>query len=222
MKLSFKLKNSKLNYFKNIIQFKNWTNKKNSQNINNFMVKLQSSNFKIMRRKKMNLEKFIRDVNDFPKPGIIYKDITPALKNPETFKYIIDKMAEIISEWNFDVVIGPESRGFIFAAPVAYKLNKELIPVRKPGKLPYKTLSVSYDLEYGSTALEIHVDAVEKGKKVVIVDDVLATGGTLEAIVKLVEKSGGEVVGIISLAELTFLNPREKFKGIKIESLINY
>lgn len=170
----------------------------------------------------MDLKNYIRDIKDFPKPGIVYKDITPALKNAKTFNFIIDKMEEILENWDFDVVIGPESRGFIFAAPIAYKMNKEFVPVRKPGKLPYETFNISYKLEYGSTELQMHIDALKEGQKVVIVDDVLATGGTVEAIVKLIENAGGIVVGLVSLAELGFLNPRNKLQGIKVESLIIY
>src|SRR6056297_3789556 len=171
---------------------------------------------------KLNLENFVRDIPDFPKEGIVFKDITPALKSPEAFKYTIDKFQEIVKGWDFTAIIGPESRGFIYATPMAYNLKKSFIPVRKPGKLPAETISFSYDLEYGSNSLEMHKDAISKGDKVIIVDDILATGGTTEAIVKLVEKAGGEVIGALFFAELSFLNPREKLPGIKVESLIKY
>ncbi|MGM0641352.1 MAG: adenine phosphoribosyltransferase [Thermotogota bacterium] len=170
----------------------------------------------------MNLENYVRDIPDFPKEGIVFKDITPALKSPEAFKYTIDRFQELVKDWDFTAIIGPESRGFIYATPMAYNLKKSFIPVRKPGKLPSETISFSYDLEYGSNTLEMHKDAISKGDKVIIVDDILATGGTTEAIVKLVEKAGGEVVGALFFAELAFLNPREKLPGIKVESLIKY
>jgi len=171
---------------------------------------------------KLNLENYVRDIPDFPKEGIVFKDITPALKSPEAFKYTIDKFQELVKGWDFTAIIGPESRGFIYATPMAYNLKKSFIPVRKPGKLPAETISFSYDLEYGSNSLEMHKDAISKGDKVIIVDDILATGGTTEAIVKLVEKAGGEVIGALFFAELSFLNPREKLPGIKVESLIKY
>lgn len=170
----------------------------------------------------MDIKKYIRDVKDFPKEGVIFKDITPLLSNPEVFKFAIDSMIEDIKDWNFDTIIGPEARGFIFAAPLAYTMGKKFVPVRKPGKLPYKKISASYDLEYGSATLEMHIDAIEKGERVIIVDDVLATGGTTAAIVELVEKSGGIVEGIYNFAELSFLNPREKLNGLKVDSLIEY
>ncbi|TGG87972.1 adenine phosphoribosyltransferase [Geotoga petraea] len=170
----------------------------------------------------MKLKNYVRDIPDFPKEGIVFKDITPALKSPEAFKYTIDSFQELVKDWDFDAIIGPESRGFIYSTPMAYNLNKPFIPVRKPGKLPAETISFSYDLEYGSGILEMHKDAISKGDKVIIVDDILATGGTTEAIIKLVEKAGGKVVGALFLAELTSLNPREKLTEIKVESLIKY
>lgn len=157
------------------------------------------------------IKRLIRDIPDFPEKGVIFKDITPLLKNPRVFRISLDKISDLIDEWDFDCIVSPESRGFIFAAPLAYKMEKEFVPVRKPGKLPYKTYSISYELEYGKSTLEMHVDAIDKGEKVIIVDDVLATGGTTKAIIELVEKAGGIVVGVACLAELTYLNPRQNF-----------
>ncbi|HOO74673.1 MAG: adenine phosphoribosyltransferase [Thermotogae bacterium] len=171
----------------------------------------------------MNIRDFVRDIPDFPAEGVVFKDITPLLKSQEAFSWVINSMAEKIQDWNFETIIGPESRGFIFATPLSFKTGKGFVPVRKPGKLPYKTYSVSYDLEYGSNSLEMHTDALKKGERVIIVDDILATGGTIEAIIKLVEAAGGIVEGIVSFAELSFLNPRDKIrKDIKIESLVQY
>jgi adenine phosphoribosyltransferase len=168
------------------------------------------------------IKRFIRDIPDFPEKGVIFKDITPLLKNPRVFRTSLDKISDLIDEWDFDCIVSPESRGFIFAAPLAYKMEKEFVPVRKPGKLPYKTYSISYELEYGKSTLEMHVDAINKGEKVIIVDDVLATGGTTKAIIKLVEQAGGIVVGVACLAELTYLNPRQTLSDLEIASVIKY
>ena len=168
------------------------------------------------------IKKIIRDIPDFPEKGVMFKDITPLLKKPHVFKYALDSIAELINNWDFSCIVSPESRGFIFASPLAYKLEKELVPIRKPGKLPYKTYSISYELEYGSSILEMHIDAIEKGEKVVIVDDVLATGGTTKAIKKLVEDAGGIVVGVACLAELGYLNPRENLDDLRVASVIVY
>lgn len=168
------------------------------------------------------IKKFIRDIPDFPEKGVIFKDITPLLKNPKIFRFSLDKISDLIDKWDFDCIVSPESRGFIFAAPLAYKMEKEFVPIRKPGKLPYKTYSISYELEYGRATLEMHVDAIDKGEKVIIVDDVLATGGTTEAIRKLVEQAGGIVVGVACLAELTYLNPRQTLRDLEIASVIKY
>lgn len=168
------------------------------------------------------IKRFIRDIPDFPEKGVIFKDITPLLKNPRVFRTSLDKISDLIDEWDFDCIVSPESRGFIFAAPLAYKMEKEFVPVRKPGKLPYKTYSISYELEYGKSTLEMHVDAIDKGEKVIIVDDVLATGGTTKAIIELVEKAGGIVVGVACLAELTYLNPRQTLTNFEIASVIKY
>lgn len=170
----------------------------------------------------MDLNTLIRDVENFPKEGILFKDITPLLQDAKGLQESIDKMAESVQDVDFDIVIGPESRGFIFGVPLAYKLQKGFVPVRKPGKLPYETIGQSYDLEYGSNAIEMHIDAIKPGQKVIIADDLLATGGTTKAIVDLVEKLGGEVVKIVYLIELEGLNGRELLKGQNIVSLLKY
>lgn len=170
----------------------------------------------------MDLNTLIRDVENFPKEGILFKDITPLLQDAKGLQESIDQMAQAVQDVDFDVVIGPESRGFIFGVPLAYKLQKGFVPVRKPGKLPYETISQSYDLEYGSNTIEMHIDAIKPGQKVIIVDDLLATGGTTKAMVDLIEKLGGEVVKIVYLIELEGLNGRELLKGQNIVSLLKY
>ena len=170
----------------------------------------------------MYLNALIRDVEDFPKEGILFKDITPLLQDAKGLQESIDQMAREVQDVDFDLVIGPESRGFIFGVPLAYKLQKGFVPVRKPGKLPYKTIGQSYDLEYGSNTIEMHIDAIKPGQKVIIVDDLLATGGTTKAIVDLVEKLGGEVVKIVYLIELEGLNGRSILEGQNIVSLLKY
>lgn len=171
----------------------------------------------------MDLKSKLRHVMDFPKEGIDFIDITTVLQDREALKECIDKMKDEISKFGgFDLIVGPESRGFIFGTPLAYDLNKGFIPIRKKGKLPYKTISVEYQLEYGMDKLEMHEDAVKPGQKVVIVDDLLATGGTTEANIKLVEKLGGVVVGIVYFIELSFLKGRDKLKGYNIESVVQF
>lgn len=169
-----------------------------------------------------NLKKLIREVPDFPKPGINFYDITTLLKDPNGLKETIDALAEQFKGEQIDTVIGVESRGFIFAAPLAYHLGAGFVPVRKPKKLPAEKVSVSYDLEYGQDTLEVHKDAVGEGHKVLIVDDLLATGGTAKAVVDLVEGLGGEIVGLLFVVELDFLNGREKFNSYEVRALINY
>jgi adenine phosphoribosyltransferase len=169
-----------------------------------------------------NLKKLIREVPDFPKPGINFYDITTLLKDPEGLKQTIDALADNYKGEKIDTVIGVESRGFIFAAPLAYHLGAGFVPVRKPKKLPAEKVSVSYDLEYGQDTLEMHKDAVGEGHKVLIVDDLLATGGTAKAVVDLVESLGGEIVGLLFVVELDFLGGREKFNGYDVRSLIRY
>jgi len=166
------------------------------------------------------LKSYIRDIPDFPKKGIIFKDITPLLKEPKAFKRAVDEIAGEFKTEEIDLVLSVEARGFIFGAAVAYKLGVGLVPVRKKGKLPFKTHAVTYDLEYGQDTLEIHQDAIKKGANMLIVDDLLATGGTTRAVADLVEKLGGKVAGIAFVIELTALNGREKLKGYPIVSLI--
>ncbi len=164
------------------------------------------------------IESYIRDVPDFPKEGIVFKDITPLLSSPEGLKASIEGLAAFVDPASYDLVCGVESRGFIFGTALAHHLGKGFIPVRKPGKLPWKTASESYELEYGSDTIEIHVDAVESGKRVLMVDDLLATGGTMEAANKLVRKIGGEPVACLFVLELDFLGGRQKL-DVPIHSL---
>jgi adenine phosphoribosyltransferase len=175
-----------------------------------------------MKNVAVELKKLIREVPDFPKPGINFYDITTLLKDAKGFKTTIDSLLEIFKHEKIDTVIGIESRGFIFAAPIAYKLGAGFVPVRKPRKLPAEKVSVSYELEYGQDSLEMHKDAVGQGHKVLIVDDLIATGGTAKAVVDLVESLGGEVVGLAFVIELIFLNGRSKLNGYKVHSLLKY
>lgn len=168
------------------------------------------------------IKSLIRDVPNFPKEGIIFKDITPLLGDKEAFRESIDLLVDKIIGEAPDVIVAVESRGFIFGAPIAYKLHCGFVPVRKKGKLPYKTQQVEYELEYGVDVLEIHEDAFPKGAKVVIVDDLLATGGTSLAVVELVKKLGGEVSSLLFLIELSFLNGRDRLKDYVVHSLITY
>lgn len=170
----------------------------------------------------MNLKGKIRVIDNFPKEGISFKDVTTLLQDKEALKYTIDAIANSLKDKNIDIVIGPEARGFLFGAPVAYALGAGFVPVRKKGKLPYDTIGVSYDLEYGSDELEIHKDAIKPGQRVAIVDDLLATGGTIGSVAKLVEQVGGELVSIDFVIELTELNGRDKLKGYNIKSLVQY
>lgn len=169
-----------------------------------------------------SLRKLVREVPDFPKPGINFYDITTLLKDADGLKQTIDALYELCSGKSIDTVIGIESRGFIFATPLAYRLGAGFVPVRKPKKLPAEKVSISYDLEYGQDTLEIHKDAVGAGHRVLIVDDLLATGGTARAVVDLVESLGGEVAALLFVVELDFLKGRSKFDGHKVESLIRY
>jgi adenine phosphoribosyltransferase len=165
---------------------------------------------------------YIRNIPDFPKPGIQFKDITPLLGDPQIFREAVQALAEPFKDRGVQYVASIDARGFIFGGAMAYMMGVGFVPIRKKGKLPYRTYEVSYDLEYGSNTLTIHQDAFPPGSKVLICDDVLATGGTALATAKLVEKVGGEVVGITFLAELTFLNGREKLKGYDVHSLIAF
>ena len=169
-----------------------------------------------------NLKKLIREVPDFPKPGINFYDITTLLLDPEGLESTIDALTEQCRGMEIDTVIGVESRGFIFATPLAYQLGTGFIPVRKPKKLPSEKVSISYDLEYGQDTLEMHKDAVGKGHRVLIVDDLLATGGTARAVVDLVESVGGTVAALLFVVELDFLGGRSKFDGYDVRSLIHY
>jgi adenine phosphoribosyltransferase len=168
------------------------------------------------------VEDYVRSIPDFPEKGIIFRDITSVIQSPEGLKLAIDGINESLKDVDYDVVVGPESRGFIFGVPVAYANGKGFVPVRKKGKLPCETISEDYSLEYGTATIEMHKDAIVPGQKVVIVDDLIATGGTTEAIIKLIERLGGEVVKIVFLIELEGLNGREKLTGYDVDSVIKY
>lgn len=170
----------------------------------------------------MNLKEKIRIVENFPKEGISFKDISTLIGDGEAFRATIDMIVEELKDKNIDVIVGPEARGFIFGVPVAYALGVGFVPVRKKGKLPGETISVSYDLEYGSDTLQIHKDAIKKGQRVAIVDDLLATGGTIATVAKLVEEVGGEVASMDFVIELTDLNGRDKLEGYNVKSLVQY
>ncbi len=170
----------------------------------------------------MDLKEKIRSIPDFPKKGIIFRDITPLISDGSAFRQAVDEMANKYEGKKIDAILGAEARGFIFGAALAYKLGCGFIPVRKPGKLPYKTYKVSYDLEYGSNAIEMHTDAVKEGENILIVDDLVATGGTAKAQAKLIEDRGGIVAGFCFLVELEFLNPRKLLEGYDVISLIKY
>jgi adenine phosphoribosyltransferase len=164
----------------------------------------------------------IREIPDFPKPGILFYDITTLLKDPEAYREAIDLMIEPFGDVGVDLVVGMESRGFIFSGPIAYQLHAGLVPVRKLGKLPAETVSVEYALEYGSNTLEIHKDAIVPGQRILIVDDLLATGGTVRGTIELVERLQGQIVGLAFLVELLFLKGRERLQGYKTKSVIQY
>ena len=168
------------------------------------------------------IEEYVRSIPDFPEEGIIFRDVTSVIQDPDGLKLAIDGIDNLIKDLDFDVVVGPESRGFIFGVPVAYNFGKGFVPVRKKGKLPCETISAEYELEYGTATIEIHKDAIKKSQKIVIVDDLIATGGTTEAMIKLIEELGGEVVGIVFLMELEGLQGREKLKGYNVQSVIKY
>lgn len=168
------------------------------------------------------IEEYVRSIPDFPEEGIIFRDVTSVLQDADGLHLAIDLMQEKIKDLDFDVVVGPESRGFIFGVPIAYNLHKPFVPVRKKGKLPCETISMEYELEYGTATIEIHKDAIKPGQKVLIVDDLMATGGTIEAIIKLIGKLGGEVVGSVFLMELAGLEGRKKLEGQNVQSVIIY
>jgi len=169
-----------------------------------------------------SLRSLIREVPDFPKPGILFYDITTLLKDKLGFAMLIDALSEHYLEQDIDLVLGMEARGFIFGPAVAYRLNAGFVPVRKPGKLPAATTRVEYDLEYGSNTLEIHQDAIQKGQRVIIVDDLLATGGTAAATVKLAKSLGAQIAGLAFVVELDFLNGRKKLASSEVFSLLHY
>lgn len=169
-----------------------------------------------------SIEEYVRSIKDFPEPGIIFRDVTSILEDADGLHLAVDLMQEKLKDVDFDVVVGPESRGFIFGVPIAYNLHKSFVPVRKKGKLPCETVSVKYDLEYGSAELEMHKSSIKPGQRVVIIDDLMATGGTIEAIVKLVESLGGIVVKSVFLMELEGLEGRKKLDGYDVETVIAY
>ncbi len=168
------------------------------------------------------LEEYVRSIPDFPEKGIIFRDVTSVLQDADGFHLAVDAMQKALEGIEFDVLVGAESRGFIFGAPIAYNLHKAFVPVRKKGKLPCETVEMSYDLEYGSATIEMHKDSIKPGQKVVIIDDLIATGGTIEATAKLIEQLGGEVVKICFLMELAGLHGRDKLEKYDIESAIIY
>ncbi len=168
------------------------------------------------------LKDYVRSIPDFPEEGIIFRDVTSILQDKDGLHLAIDKIQELVQDLEFDVVVGPESRGFIFGVPIAYNLGKSFVPVRKKGKLPCATIEAEYDLEYGKSVLEMHKDAIVPGQKAVIIDDLIATGGTTEAIIRLIEQLGGEVVRIVFLMELCGLKGRKKLTGYDVQSVIQY
>ncbi|MGL4642161.1 MAG: adenine phosphoribosyltransferase [Cetobacterium sp.] len=170
----------------------------------------------------MDLKKYVALVEDYPKPGIKFRDITPLMGNGEAYKFATDKVVEFAKDHNIDLVVGPEARGFIFGCPVSYALGVGFAPVRKPGKLPREVIEYAYDLEYGSNVLCMHKDSVKPGQRVLIVDDLLATGGTIEATVKLIEELGGVVAGLAFLIELEDLKGKEKLEGYPVLTLMKY
>lgn len=170
----------------------------------------------------MDFKAYIREVQDFPKEGIGFKDITTILADGEVYKATIDAFVDRLKGVDFDVIVGPEARGFLMGAPLAYALGKPFIPVRKPGKLPFKTIAHTYQLEYGQDTLEMHIDAIKPGQKVIIIDDLLATGGTIKAVAELVEKLGGQVVTLMFMIDLAFLNGRKVLEAYAVESLVTY
>lgn len=170
----------------------------------------------------MNIQNYIESIPDFPKKGIMFRDITPILANPEAMRYVTNQISAFAKEVDANLIVAPEARGFFFGTPASIEANIGFAPVRKPGKLPRETISATYELEYGVDELQMHLDALHEGDRVLIVDDLLATGGTVEAIVKLVESRKAEVVGIAFVIELDDLKGREKFKGIPVLSLTHY
>lgn len=171
---------------------------------------------------KKPIEDYVRSIPDFPEPGIMFRDVTSILEDADGLHLAVDLIQKKLEGVDFDVVVGPESRGFIFGVPVAYNMHKSFVPVRKKGKLPCETVSIKYDLEYGSAELEVHKTSIKSGQKVVIVDDLMATGGTIEAIIKLIERLGGIVVKCVFLMELEGLEGRKRLQGYDVETVIAY
>ncbi len=168
------------------------------------------------------LEEYVRSIPDFPEPGIIFRDVTSVLQDAEGLHLAIDTMQDLVKDLDYDVVVGPESRGFIFGTPIAYNNRKPFVLIRKKGKLPCETVEKSYDLEYGQATIEMHKDSIKKGQRVLIVDDLIATGGTTEAMIQLIESLGGVVVGVVVLMELAGLKGRERIAGYRLDSAICY
>ena len=168
------------------------------------------------------LEDYVVTIPDFPEPGIMFRDITSVCQDPVGFKLAVDEMQNLVADLDYDIVAGAESRGFIFGGPIAYNQGKSLVLIRKKGKLPRETIEETYALEYGTATVEIHKDAIKPGQKVLLVDDLMATGGTVEAMIKLVEKLGGEVVGVLCLMELAGLKGRDRLKGYRVEAPLIY
>ena len=168
------------------------------------------------------VEKYIKSIPDFPKPGIIFRDVTSVTEDPEGMKLAIDEMDKLLEGVDYDVIAGAESRGFIFGVPIAYNLHKPFVPIRKKGKLPCETVSRTYDLEYGSATIEMHKDSIKPGEKVVLVDDLIATGGTIEAAAKLIESLGGIVVKTVFLIELSDLKGRERLSKYDVASVVKF
>lgn len=170
----------------------------------------------------IDLKEYIRDIPDFPKPGILFKDITPLLANPAAFRASIGQLAEMYRDEKIDAIVAAEARGFVFGGPLALELDVSFVPIRKPGKLPYERHTFEYDLEYGSDTLEIHIDGVTQGERVLVVDDLLATGGTVEACCKLLKKCGAEIVGCAFVIELLGLGGRDKISEYDVKSLMQF
>ncbi len=168
------------------------------------------------------LEDYVLSIPDFPEPGIIFRDVTSVLQDADGLQLAVDEMEGKIEDLDFDVVVGPESRGFIFGMPIAYNMHKPFVLIRKKGKLPRETVEISYDLEYGSATIEMHKDSIKPGQKVLIVDDLIATGGTTEAMIRLIESLGGVVVGIVVMIELAGLKGRDRIKGYRLDAAITY
>ncbi len=174
------------------------------------------------REPMKKLEEYVRTIPDFPEKGIMFRDVTSVLQDADGLHLAIDKMQELVKDLDYDVVAGAESRGFIFGTPIAYNNHKPFVLIRKKGKLPSETVSVEYELEYGTATIEMHKDSIQKGQKVLVVDDLIATGGTTEAMIKLIESLGGEVVGVVVLMELAGLKGRERIAGYRLDSAITY